>query len=359
MKQIIIQNEKEIIEQFKKSEDYKYFTAHELPRKQKREKIAWELIREHSKNINKNLLIHIFKIVDDNTNYWFGPLFQTPNLNKFKSNPTSLIQNLFDEIFNSNRNYKTIINNCVDKGKLKISGADRGFVTLLLYLSNPDKYNIWMPTTEKAIKILHRIKEKYGQNNGDKYEDFNNAANNFKKVYNFSSKEMDWIFTCIKKNVIPFENNYKVKTEMFRIKKVNVSNGFELYLKNNNINFESFQNENIQHIAEEIEEPEKYFEGSTIKVSINRYERNSNARTKCINHFGAVCFVCGFNFTEHYKNVKKEYIQVHHIKPFSKISEAYQVDPIKDLRPACPNCHAVIHMVDPAYTIDEVIKMLK
>ena len=32
----------------------------------------------------------------------------------------------------------------------------------------------------------------------------------------------------------------------------------------------------------------------------------------------------------------------------------YEVDPIKDLRPVCPNCHAVLHRRIPAYRIEEV-----
>jgi len=35
---------------------------------------------------------------------------------------------------------------------------------------------------------------------------------------------------------------------------------------------------------------------------------------------------------------------VHHLVPISKIGKKYRVDPIKDLRPVCPNCHAVIHL---------------
>ncbi|MEI8372579.1 MAG: hypothetical protein WCJ35_07065 [Planctomycetota bacterium] len=32
----------------------------------------------------------------------------------------------------------------------------------------------------------------------------------------------------------------------------------------------------------------------------------------------------------------------------------YKVDPVNDLRPVCANCHAILHRLKPAYSIDEV-----
>jgi len=55
----------------------------------------------------------------------------------------------------------------------------------------------------------------------------------------------------------------------------------------------------------------------------------------------------------------KGFIHVHHLKPLATIGENYEVNPIDDLRPVCPNCHAVIHMRKEPYTIDEVRNMLQ
>jgi predicted HNH restriction endonuclease len=38
----------------------------------------------------------------------------------------------------------------------------------------------------------------------------------------------------------------------------------------------------------------------------------------------------------------------------SEIGGEYIVDPVADLRPVCPNCHAVLHRRIPAYSIEEV-----
>jgi 5-methylcytosine-specific restriction protein A len=58
-------------------------------------------------------------------------------------------------------------------------------------------------------------------------------------------------------------------------------------------------------------------------------------------------------FRERYGETMKDFIHVHHLVPLSDVGMTYQVDPIADLRPVCPNCHAVIHSVDPPLSIEE------
>jgi len=36
------------------------------------------------------------------------------------------------------------------------------------------------------------------------------------------------------------------------------------------------------------------------------------------------------------------------------IKDEYEVDPINDLRPVCPNCHAMLHRKKPPLTIEEL-----
>jgi 5-methylcytosine-specific restriction protein A len=49
------------------------------------------------------------------------------------------------------------------------------------------------------------------------------------------------------------------------------------------------------------------------------------------------------NFENTYGEVEKDFIHVHHIIPLHEIQQDYIVDPIKDLIPVCPNCHAMLH----------------
>lgn len=110
---------------------------------------------------------------------------------------------------------------------------------------------------------------------------------------------------------------------------------------------------------EEVEESEAIYEGAVRRVSINAYERNPEARRKCIAHYGTSCSVCGFNFGSVYGEVGKDLIHVHHLRQLAEIGKEYQIDPIRDLRPVCPNCHAIIHKHKPAYSIEEVQALLR
>ena len=102
-----------------------------------------------------------------------------------------------------------------------------------------------------------------------------------------------------------------------------------------------------------------YQEGAVRQVSVNAYERNQEAREECLRRLGRSCVVCGFNFLEAYGDKARDYIQVHHIRPIARAGGAYLLNPTNDLRPVCPNCHAVIHRKDPPYEIAEVKRMLR
>lgn len=111
--------------------------------------------------------------------------------------------------------------------------------------------------------------------------------------------------------------------------------------------------------ADEVSETDNFVEGATRTVQVNLYERNPMARKVCIQHYGTICQICRFDFMDVYGAAMDGFIHVHHLKPLSEIGEIYQVDPIKDLIPVCPNCHAVVHSRCPAYSPDEVRVMLR
>ena len=105
---------------------------------------------------------------------------------------------------------------------------------------------------------------------------------------------------------------------------------------------------------EEIAAPEKYFEGAMRTVTVNAFERSAAARAKCIAAFGYLCAVCGFDFEKVYGEIGTKFIHVHHLTPIAEVSAAYRVDPTKDLRPVCPNCHAMLHRGTRPYTLEEL-----
>ena len=112
-------------------------------------------------------------------------------------------------------------------------------------------------------------------------------------------------------------------------------------------------------LPEEIVEPEKIFEGAKKSVTVNVYESDPNARRKCIKHWGVTCVVCGFDFVNQYGPLGEGFIHVHHLKPLAEIGEKYELDPINDLRPVCPNCHAMLHRFLPALSIDALRELVK
>ena len=85
---------------------------------------------------------------------------------------------------------------------------------------------------------------------------------------------------------------------------------------------------------------EALLEGRIVELTLTAYERNPEARKACLEHFGLKCEPCGFDFGAIYGELGKGFIHVHHKTPLSQVRETHFVDPIKDLVPVCPNCHA-------------------
>lgn len=100
-------------------------------------------------------------------------------------------------------------------------------------------------------------------------------------------------------------------------------------------------------------------EGSVGEVTINAFERSPTARQACIAHWGSRCIVCGLSFDERYGELGQGFIHVHHLIPLAAVSGTYEVDPVIDLRPVCPNCHAMLHRKDPPLAIDELRALLR
>lgn len=117
----------------------------------------------------------------------------------------------------------------------------------------------------------------------------------------------------------------------------------------------------VPGIFPESDIPELAYEGACVQTTVNRYERSSIARNKCIEYHGVTCSVCGFNFEKAYGDIGKDFIHIHHLKPLNEINESYLVNYKNDLIPVCPNCHAMLHRKQNGklYSIDELRKLLQ
>ena len=92
---------------------------------------------------------------------------------------------------------------------------------------------------------------------------------------------------------------------------------------------------------DEIVAIKSFYGGAVSQVTVNVYERDPQARKACIEHYGLNCHVCDFNFEQVYGERGAGFIHVHHLRPVSE--GEYNLNPVDDLRPVCPNCHAMIH----------------
>jgi len=87
-----------------------------------------------------------------------------------------------------------------------------------------------------------------------------------------------------------------------------------------------------------------FTEGAVTRVMVNRYERDPGARKACLAAHGRTCIVCAVDLATIYGPLATGIIHVHHRVPLSSVGSPSTVDPVRDLVPVCPNCHAVLHV---------------
>lgn len=107
-----------------------------------------------------------------------------------------------------------------------------------------------------------------------------------------------------------------------------------------------------------IEEPVAKYEGAVRRITLDKYERDMNLRQQCLDYWGFDCVVCGINFEQVYGSLGRGYIHVHHLEPLAERPGPRLVDPIRDLRPVCPNCHAMLHRRTPPLPVEELRNIL-
>lgn len=102
-----------------------------------------------------------------------------------------------------------------------------------------------------------------------------------------------------------------------------------------------------------------YIEGAVNRAErmVKEAKRDPKARTECLRMQGMKCKICGFDSEERYGI--PGIIQVHHRFPL--MEGVRETDPVRDLIPVCPTCHAILHSkpgANQVYDPDEVKEML-
>jgi 5-methylcytosine-specific restriction protein A len=83
-------------------------------------------------------------------------------------------------------------------------------------------------------------------------------------------------------------------------------------------------------------------EGKQKIVFSTIFERDPRLRTQALLIHGFSCFGCRFNFEKTYGEIGRNFIHIHHTKPLYETGET-EINPMTDLIPLCPNCHAIVH----------------
>jgi len=96
-------------------------------------------------------------------------------------------------------------------------------------------------------------------------------------------------------------------------------------------------------------------EGAFYTEVVKKFERSRYNRALCLKYYGFMCRGCGDQLAEKYGPIGTDVIHVHHVVPVSMMGSAYQLNPIKDLIPLCPNCHNIVHKKSPPLEIAELI----
>ena len=102
-----------------------------------------------------------------------------------------------------------------------------------------------------------------------------------------------------------------------------------------------------------------YEEGKAYMATSVRYERNPINRELCLANKGYRCSVCGIDMEKFYGAPGKDFIEVHHSIPVSEYGQERLIDPLAELFPVCPNCHAMLHRRRPPYSIDELKQIMR
>ncbi len=92
-------------------------------------------------------------------------------------------------------------------------------------------------------------------------------------------------------------------------------------------------------------------------VHLVRERNQALARRKKKLAASLCCEACGFSFKHAYGELAAEYCEVHHLVPLAEAERSKRTK-LQDLAILCANCHRVVHLRNPPYTLAELGGML-
>ena len=110
---------------------------------------------------------------------------------------------------------------------------------------------------------------------------------------------------------------------------------------------------------EEVIEHGPELEGSVTKKLVSVRERSPRNRILALQIHGYECGTCELKPLDTYGEALGGILEVHHIEPLSSQGQPRAYNPELDLIPLCPNCHRMIHQINPPYTPSQLRTILK
>ncbi len=339
----------------KTGENYKY-NVHNLGR-EKLDSQSWKANDIGSGRIHENTTKALY--VEDNNlvnNYRLKQNFE--NINDTKT----IEQILFDF-------YKSKILDSISFEKFIDFGISYNVVAYLFFLKEKNKY---LPISQRAFDNVFELIglsdfKTDGQNSFDNYSQFCDLIKQVQRFLKTKDKETtlidahSFLWIVGQMNTKSVKNETSKKETKSKSKIISEKNGTvqskDTKLNDSKTTINQY-NEKLYPDDFSEESIEELYEGLKKTITVNSYERNSTARQSCIDYWKAICAVCSADFEKLYGEIGKGFIHVHHLTPISKVGQTYQIDPINDLIPVCPNCHSMLHRKEPPLTIDELKKMI-
>ena len=114
---------------------------------------------------------------------------------------------------------------------------------------------------------------------------------------------------------------------------------------------------------DETQDDDDFVEGKKLlKLHLTRernYQLITNAKKRFKDKYGKLfCEVCGFNFVDIYGEIGEDFIEGHHIKPISEMTEDEKTN-IDDIVMLCSNCHSMIHRKKPWLKKEDLKKLIR
>ena len=116
------------------------------------------------------------------------------------------------------------------------------------------------------------------------------------------------------------------------------------------------------HEIELTQEDDEFSEGKILLKKHLSRERNpkliSEAKRNFLKkHSRLFCEVCGFDFVKTYGEIGENFIEAHHIRPVSQMTDGEKTK-LEDIVMVCSNCHSMLHRRKPWLTVEQLKKSI-